>query len=315
VPSANKAARHPVRAQDATVTEHHNGRYAQSPDHRQLLVYAGGDSSCPGAKITWANRDDIPHTVTDGAEPNTFKSPPLDTGDTFSFVFPTPGNISLLLLPASPHARDDGGKMNRRITYGEASLTRPRVYTSVMRSIHWITLSMLISVYTLAWSIDGAGSHDETLWLVMMHRSLGLSVMLLTLFRLGCRHVTRVPALPDGIPKPQRLVAKAVTIALYLLLFLQPQLGLIASQLHGDHINVFGVFMLPSVLAANRALSRQIFALHGTVALLLLALIGLHACAALYHHFVRRDEVLTGMLPGLPRLPEQGRGALENVPQ
>jgi cytochrome b561 len=268
-----------------------------------------------GAKVAGANRDDIPHIVADVAQPRAVNSPPLDTGDTFFFVVPMPGGISPLLLPASLHARDGGGEMSLRIPYGEASSTPPRVYSSVMRSIHWITLSMLISVYTLAWSIDGAGSHDQAVWLVMMHRSLGLSVMLLTLFRLGCRRVTRVPALPYGIPEPQRLAAKAVTIALYLLLFLQPLLGLLASQLHGDHINIFGVFVLPSVLAANRALSRQIFTLHGTVALLLLALIGLHACAALYHHFVRRDGVLTGMLPGLPRPPEPGRGALENVPR
>ena len=45
----------------------------------------------PGTKVTWTNRDDIPHTVTDAAEPRAFKSPPLDTDDTFSFVFPTPG--------------------------------------------------------------------------------------------------------------------------------------------------------------------------------------------------------------------------------
>jgi cytochrome b561 len=267
-----------------------------------------------GAKVIGVNRDDISPFVTDVAEPRAVKLAPLDTGNTFSFVLPTPGRISPLLLPASLHARDGGGEMSPPIPYGAAASTPPRVYSCVMRSIHWITLSMLISVYTLAWSIDRAGSHDQAVWLVMTHRSLGLSVTLLTLFRLGCRWVTRVPALPDGIPEPQRLAAKAVTIALYVLLFLQPLLGLIASQLHGDHINVFGVFVLPSVLAANRALSKQIFALHGTVALLLLALIGLHACAALYHHFVRRDEVLTGMLPGLPGLPGPGKGALENVP-
>jgi plastocyanin len=60
----------------------------------------------PGARVPWANRDDIPHTVADAAEPSAFKSPPLDTGDTFSFVFPTPGGISPLPLPASPHAGD-----------------------------------------------------------------------------------------------------------------------------------------------------------------------------------------------------------------
>jgi len=44
-----------------------------------------------GTKVTWTNRDDIPHTVTDAATPREFKSPPLDTGDTFTHVFGLPG--------------------------------------------------------------------------------------------------------------------------------------------------------------------------------------------------------------------------------
>jgi cytochrome b561 len=202
-----------------------------------------------------------------------------------------------------------------RSAYGEASVTLPRVYGTVMRSIHWITLSLLISVYTLAWSIDGAASREEARWLVMMHRSLGLSILLLTLLRLYWRRRTRAPALPDDVPLLQRLAAQVVTVALYLLLVLQPVLGLAASQAHGDRISVFGVFMLPSLLPTNRALSHQIFALHGTVAILLLTLIGMHACAALYHYFIRRDEVLAGMLPGVPRLPLPAEGEMDNVPQ
>jgi plastocyanin len=45
----------------------------------------------PGTRIIWTNRDDIPHTVTDAGEPRGFKSAPLDTGDSFSHVFPLPG--------------------------------------------------------------------------------------------------------------------------------------------------------------------------------------------------------------------------------
>jgi plastocyanin len=45
----------------------------------------------PGTTVTWKNNDDIPHTVTDAADPKTFKSAPLDTGDTFSHVFGEPG--------------------------------------------------------------------------------------------------------------------------------------------------------------------------------------------------------------------------------
>lgn len=205
--------------------------------------------------------------------------------------------------------------MSLHRTIGEASAAPPRVYGTVMRSIHWITLSLVVSVYTLAWSVDGTASRDEAAWLVMMHRSLGLSVLLLTLFRLYWRRTTRVPALPDDVPPLQRLAAQTVTAALYLLLLLQPLLGLIASQAHGDRISAFGLFVLPSVIATNRALSHQAFALHGTVAIVLLMLIGMHACAALYHHVIRRDQVLAGMLPGVPFLPLSAEGELDNVPQ
>jgi plastocyanin len=47
----------------------------------------------PGTKVTWANRDDIPHTVTDAVEPRSFKSAALDTGDVFSHVFASPGTF------------------------------------------------------------------------------------------------------------------------------------------------------------------------------------------------------------------------------
>lgn len=44
-----------------------------------------------GTQVHWTNRDDIPHTITEDANPRVFKSPPLDTGDGFSYVFQTPG--------------------------------------------------------------------------------------------------------------------------------------------------------------------------------------------------------------------------------
>ena len=60
--------------------------------HRQFQFYAGSRSrSRSGTKITWNNRDDIPHTVTDASNPRAFKSAALDTGDSFSQVFPAPG--------------------------------------------------------------------------------------------------------------------------------------------------------------------------------------------------------------------------------
>jgi cytochrome b561 len=69
-------------------------------------------------------------------------------------------------------------------------------------------------------------------------------------------------------------------------------------MLFGDRIVIFGGVALPLLLPVKRPLGRQVFQVHGLISLLLLALIGLHVAAALYHHFVRRDGVLVGMLPG-----------------
>lgn len=47
-----------------------------------------------GTRVTWTNRDDIPHTVTDAATPRALRSPPLDTGESFAFTFDQPGTYS-----------------------------------------------------------------------------------------------------------------------------------------------------------------------------------------------------------------------------
>nr|WP_294508131.1 cytochrome b [uncultured Rhodopila sp.] len=172
-------------------------------------------------------------------------------------------------------------------------------YSRVMQAIHWTTLTLLLAACFAAWMIDGAASRDQAARLVMLHRSLGMTILLLTPIRLAIRQRTRVPSLPAGLPAVQRIAARVTAILLYALLGLQPVLGLAASQLHGDRILLFGSIALPAWLPANKPLAHQIFQLHGWTALALLLLIGLHATAALYHHFVRKDAVLAGMLPGV----------------
>jgi cytochrome b561 len=70
-----------------------------------------------------------------------------------------------------------------------------------------------------------------------------------------------------------RLAARASVIALYVLLAVQPLMGLAASMLNGSRIVVFGVIQLPSLLAVNGPLARQVLEVRGWAALLLLALV------------------------------------------
>jgi len=180
-------------------------------------------------------------------------------------------------------------------------------YAGAMQAMHWATVALLIGAYVAVWSIKDGASDATTAGLAMLHRSFGLTILGLTAFRFAWRQRTPVPQLPADVPRFQRIAARASVAALYVLLGLQPVLGVVGSLLYGDRVTVFGAVVLPSLLPFNRPLARQTFWLHGWTALLLLALISMHVGAALYHHFVRRDAVLSGMLPGVRPLPARDR--------
>ncbi len=101
------------------------------------------------------------------------------------------------------------------------SNSRPNVpgYARAMQAMHWTTVALMISTCVAAWLIDAAGSREQAAWLVMLHRSLGITIMLLTPFRLVVRWRTRIPALPAGLPAIQRAAARASARLLYVLLF------------------------------------------------------------------------------------------------
>jgi cytochrome b561 len=94
-----------------------------------------------------------------------------------------------------------------------------------------------------------------------------------------------------------RFAAHWSEYALYALLLIQPILGLLHTNAHGGRVNLFFLGQLPALIGQDPPLAKQFLAVHETVGLLLLGLIALHALAALYHHFWRRDDTLEAMLP------------------
>jgi cytochrome b561 len=172
-------------------------------------------------------------------------------------------------------------------------------YSGMMRALHWATAVLLLGAYVAAWSIEDAADRAEATRLTMLHRSMGLTVLVLTVLRIAWRQRSTAPRLPADMPAAQRFAARVTVMVLYGLLVAQPLIGLAASMLDGDRILVWGSFLVPNSLPVNRGIAGAVFRLHEWCALALLALIGLHGTAALYHHFIRRDAVLAGMVPGL----------------
>lgn len=174
-------------------------------------------------------------------------------------------------------------------------------YSPAARAMHWSGVALIVVVFTAVWVPVDEASDTAYAIKLMAHRSAGVLVWLLTVARLVRRGIGHSPPLPAELPRPQRLAARANVVALYLLLLAQPLLGLVASQATGDTVRPFGLFAIPALVMRDRALAHACFGLHEAVATLLLVLLGAHVAAALYHHHVRQDGVLAGMLPGLGR--------------
>jgi cytochrome b561 len=170
-------------------------------------------------------------------------------------------------------------------------------YDRVAKAVHWATLLLIVGVYAAVWASHAAGSREQSALLVQLHRSMGLTILALTLFRLAWRWNARIPPLPAELPRFQKYAARATEYVLYVLLLLQPALGLLNTNARGRRVDFYFLGELPPAVGPDKVLAKQAMAAHELVAYLILALIALHAAAALFHHFVRRDDVLNTMLP------------------
>ena len=171
------------------------------------------------------------------------------------------------------------------------------VFDLATRLMHWLTAGLMLCVFVLAFSVDLATSHASHTAFLQLHRSVGLTVWVVTLFRLAWRHSAKYPDWPSDMSQTMRVAAMASEYALYALLLVQPILGILQTNAHGDRVNLFFIGQLPALIEMNRPLARQLLTVHKAVGFCLLGLIALHVSAALFHHFWRRDDTLTAMLP------------------
>ncbi len=184
--------------------------------------------------------------------------------------------------------------------------SEPREFDSVIRLLHWITAFAMAMVFALVLSVQFATTGREATAMVQLHRSFGIMVWVVMLIRLLWRQFTRLPDWTPGIPRAMKIAAQWSEYLLYALMLTQPILGLLQTNAHGERVNLFFLGELPPVIGMDRPLARQLLAVHETVGFCLLALIVLHASAALYHHLWRRDDTLDAMLPRWMRRGARG---------
>jgi superoxide oxidase len=176
-------------------------------------------------------------------------------------------------------------------------------FDGVSLGLHWASVVLIAALFASAWSLALAQDGGAAGAILTLHRSLGVSLWILALVRLGWRLRFAVrPALPADMPRPQKAAAAVSEGALYVLMLVQPLTGLAQSVTRGRPFQLF-VFQAPRLMARDKALTGLFHNIHELGAWLLLSLIGLHVAAALFHGLVRRDGVLQSMWPQRPKTP------------
>ena len=171
-------------------------------------------------------------------------------------------------------------------------------YNALSITLHWAMVLLLIAVYACINLADvyPKGSDARNL-MKTWHFMLGLSVLALVLLRILVNLLNTAPRIVPEPPVLQTKLAKTMHLALYALMVCMPIAGWLILSAEGKAIPFFG-FELPALLAKNKELAHAIEELHEAGGTIGYFLIGLHAVAGLYHHYVVKDNTLLRMLPG-----------------
>lgn len=171
-------------------------------------------------------------------------------------------------------------------------------YGAVAQALHWLMALAMIGMVALGFYMASLDPKVDTFkyGLYGIHKSLGITILILAALRLSWRFVNVQPPLPQDMGAAQKTGAKGAHWALYALMFAMPLGGWVMSSAGGHPVSLWGL-ELPAIVDKNKELGGLAKALHFWGGWALVVVISLHFAAALYHHFVRKDDVLKRMWP------------------
>ena len=174
-------------------------------------------------------------------------------------------------------------------------------YTRSAIALHWIAAMLILfnlayGLYTVSLPLS-----PQKLRLFSYHKWIGVTIFALAAARLLWRLGHRPPPLPPGMKPWEARAAAATHALLYVLFFAAPLSGWLFSSAAGFQTVYLGVLPIPDLLSKNKELAETLKIMHHWINYAMAAVIALHIAAALKHHFIYRDDVLTRMLPMIRR--------------
>jgi len=177
-------------------------------------------------------------------------------------------------------------------------------YTPAAIALHWILAALIVFNLAFGFYTVDLPLSPQKLRFFSFHKWIGVTVLLLSAGRLLWRLRHPAPTLPASMKPWEMRAAHASHFLLYVLFFAAPLSGWLFSSAAGFQTVYLGVLPIPDLLSKNPPLAETLKIAHHWITWALAAVVTIHAAAAIKHHFVDRDDVLTRMLPFLrPRTP------------
>ncbi|MBL4802133.1 MAG: cytochrome b [Emcibacter sp.] len=183
-------------------------------------------------------------------------------------------------------------------------------YGVIAKAFHWGMFLILLGLLVLGNYMHGlpADTPEQMGYkfgLYDQHKSFGILILVLVVFRLGWRMINPSLKMPGNMSKIEIASAHAMHMLLYIIMLAQPLFGWLMSSYGGHPVKFFG-FNLPALAEKDKGMGDFFHEAHEITAFLLIAAFVIHVAAALFHHFVRKDDVLDRMSlrPTKPEKPE-----------
>ncbi len=170
-------------------------------------------------------------------------------------------------------------------------------YTKTAIALHWLMALLLSGLFAVGLYMSDLPLSPWKLKVYSWHKWAGVTAFLLLLLRAAWRFTHRPPALPAAMSEQLRRLAHAGHAVLYALMIAIPLSGWLMSSAKGFPVVYFGVLQLPDLVEKNNELGEVLEVVHELLNYLLAATVLGHAGAALKHHLIDKDDVLSRMLP------------------
>jgi cytochrome b561 len=192
-------------------------------------------------------------------------------------------------------------------------------YGTVAKTLHWLIAAAIIAMLAIGWIMTSLPRTDpEKFTLFQLHKSVGITILLLSLFRLAWRLTHRAPPLPAAMPGWEKFAARATHALFYVLIIGMPLVGwgIVSASPLNLPTYLYGVIPWPHLPVLpdlgpedKKQIGHMLGAAHSYGAYILAGLLVLHVAAAHKHHWFDRDDVLTRMAPGpIARMLDRMRG-------